>query len=38
MPMHALATLPLIAQLPSDVFQVWYANDACADGDVSELR
>ena len=38
MPMHALATLPLIAQLPSDVFQVWYADDACAGGDVSGLR
>jgi len=38
MPMYALATLPLIAQLPSDVFQVWYADDACADIDVTQLR
>jgi len=35
MPMYALATLPLIAQLPSDVFQVWYADNACAGGDVT---
>jgi len=33
--MYALATLPLIARLPSDVFQVWYADDACAGGDVT---
>ena len=38
LPMYALATLPLIAQLPSDVFQLWYADDACASGDVSGLR
>ena len=36
--MYALATLPLIAQLPSDVFQVWYADDACVGGDVSGLQ
>jgi len=38
MPMYALATLPLIARLPSDVFQVWYADDACAGGNVTQLR
>ena len=37
MPMYALATLPLIAKLLSDVFQVWYADDACAGGDVTLL-
>jgi len=38
MPMYALAILPLIAWLPSDVFQVWYADDACAGCDVTLLR
>ena len=37
MPMYALATLPLITWLPSDVFQVWYADDACVGGDVTQL-
>jgi len=38
MPMYALATLPLIGRLPSDVSQVWYADDACAGGNVTQLR
>jgi len=38
MPMYALATLPLIGRLPSDVFQVWYADDACAGGNVTQQR
>jgi len=38
MPMYALATLPLIGRLPSDVFQVWYADDACAGGNATQLH
>ena len=37
MPMYALATLPLIDQLPQDVTQVWYADDACATGKLTSL-
>ena len=37
MPMYALATLPLIEQLPQDVTQVWYADDACATGKLTSL-
>ena len=34
MPMYALATIPLINQLgdPSNIIQVWYADDASAAG------
>ena len=35
MPMYALATLPLSKRLPSDVTQVWYADDACACGSIA---
>jgi len=28
--LYALATIPLLQQLPSGVEQVWYANDVCA--------
>ena len=40
MPMYALATIPLISRLgeSSDVFQVWYADDASAAGDLSSIR
>ena len=38
MPMYALATLPLIEQLPQDVTQVWYANYASATGKLTSLR
>ena len=38
MPMYALATLPLIEQLPQDVTQVWYADDACATGKLTSLH
>ena len=40
MPMYALATLPLSERLPSDVTQVWYADDddACACGSFARLR
>ena len=38
MPMYALATLPLIDQLPQDVTQVWYTDDACATGKLTSLR
>jgi len=37
MPMYALATIPLLKQLPSDVEQVWYADDACACGKLNRL-
>ena len=41
MPMYALATIPLLSKLKSnvkDVNQVWYADDASATGKVSRLR
>ena len=38
MPMYALATLPLSERLPSDVTQVWYADDVCAYGFFVQLR
>ena len=38
MPMYALATLPLIERLPGEVAQVWYADDACAVGSITQLR
>ena len=38
MPVYALATLPLINQLPQSVRQVWYADDATAVGSVANLR
>ena len=38
MPMYALATIPLIDQLPHNVTQIWYADDACAIGSVSDLH
>ncbi len=38
MPMYAIATIPLIRSLPSDVEQVWYADDASASGRSSNLR
>jgi len=37
MPMYTLATIPLLKQLPSDVEQVWYADNACACGRLSRL-
>ena len=37
MPMYALATIPLIDQLPRNVTQIWYADDACAIGSVADL-
>ena len=38
MPMYALATLPLIKRISGGVTQVWYADDACACGSISQLR
>ena len=38
MPMYALVTLPLIDELPQDVIQVWYADNACATGKLTSLR
>ncbi len=38
MPMYALATIPLINQLPQTVTQVWYADDACAIGSLTDLH
>ena len=37
MPMYALATIPLLKQLPSDMEQVWYAVDVCACGKLNRL-
>ena len=38
MPMYALASISLIDQLPRNVTQMWYADDACAIGSLSNLR
>ena len=41
MPMYALATIPLIRYLKhtnGDVNQTWYADDACAAGEITRLR
>ena len=38
MSMYALTTLPLSERLPSDVTQVWYADDACACGSIAQLH
>ena len=38
MHIYALATLPLIKQLPQTVRQVWYADDTTASGRVENLR
>ena len=38
MPFYALATLPLIRQLPDTVKQVWFADDATAVGSIESLR
>ena len=38
MPMYAIATIPLIQSLPDSVQQAWYADDASATGQVSNLR
>ena len=38
MPMYALTTIPLIDQLPHDVTQIQYANDASAIGSLTSLR
>ena len=35
---YTLATLPLIEQLPQDVTQVWYVDDACTTGKLTSLR
>ena len=37
MPMYALATIPLLKQLPGDIKQIWYADDACACGKLRRL-
>ena len=36
--MYALATIPLIQRLKSNILQVWYADDASAVGTLSSLR
>jgi len=38
MPFYALATIPLICRLPSNVIHAWYAGDASACGEISLLR
>ena len=40
MPMYALATIPLINQLgdPSNIIQVWYADDASVAGGLASIR
>ena len=37
MSLYALATIPLMQQLPSGVEQIWYADDACACGKLGAL-
>jgi len=36
--MYALATIPLMDQLPQVIAQVWYADDACACGTIRDLH
>jgi len=36
--MNALATIPLLNQLPTDVQQIWYADDTCACGKLGRLH
>ncbi len=38
MPMYAVATIPLIKNLPDSVTQVWYADDASALGSITNIR
>ena len=38
MAMYALALVPMIAQLNDTVKQIWYADDAAAAGQLSNLR
>ena len=38
MPMYAIATIPLIRSLPSNVQQAWYADDVSASGSLKHLR
>ena len=38
MPTYALATIPLIDQLPHNITQIWYTDDACAIGSVADLH
>ena len=38
MPMYALGVLPLIDCISGDLMQVWYADDATACGNLSEIR
>ena len=38
MPMYAIATIPLIRSLPSNVQQAWYTDDASASGSLKHLR
>ena len=37
MAMYALATIPLIQSLKSEMLQIWYADDASAVGKISSL-
>ena len=38
MPIHTVATIPIIQKIDSNVTQTWYADDAAATGSFSELR
>ncbi len=38
MTIYALATIPLIQKLSTEVLQVWYADDATAAGKLPSLR
>lgn len=38
MPFYAIATVPLIKKLPTNVKQTWYADDAAATGKITKLR
>ena len=37
MPMYALATISLLKQLPTNVEQIWYADNACVCGKLGSL-
>ena len=38
MPMYAIVMNPLIHRLTDNVTQIWYADDACACGQLSNPR
>lgn len=38
MPLYAISTLPLIRSLPTEITQIWYADDAGAGGKLCNLK